>query len=189
MQRVKKTVMINAAEFSKVMEEGCDLPNTVPCPTCMFPTSVGICGVCKETLTNDAFLVEVELARKEKECGSQSKRARTHSLDEVKQQLQNLIRWKKERPLDPGEQLDLSMLEGAACPNAPACQGVILATYKMRTPHCYLCCSHNDPNHLRNPPGTVQCKWNFNKITDADPNFATVLLRRREEELKNKENF
>jgi hypothetical protein len=73
------------------------------------------------------------------------------------------------------------------CP-IKGCEGVILATYQITKPHVYLCCSRNDPKYLRKSSDTPQCKWCFHKVGDADPSFAAVLLRRREEELKNKEN-
>jgi hypothetical protein len=117
-----------------------------------------------------------------------AKHLRAHGSDEVKKQVENLTRWKMKVALAAGEKLDLSVLEGAACPKAPACQGIILATYQVNKAHVYLCCSLNDPMRLRSSSDTPLCKWSFNKVGEADPSFAAVLLLRRQEELKNKEN-
>ena len=119
---------------------------------------------------------------------SSSKRARVSPpRNERKEMLARLEKWRKKEPLGEGETLDLSVVEGAECPNKEktGCEGTVIGTFKIETPHVYLCCTHNDPLHMRTERGTQVCKWSFNQIPDVDPDFALVLLNRREEQLGN----
>lgn len=101
--------------------------------------------------------------------------------------LARLEKWMKKKPLGDGETIDLSVVEGAACPNKgeTGCEGTIIGTFKIGSPHVYLCCTHNDPLHMRTASGTQVCKWSFNRIPEVDPDFAVVLLNRRQQELGN----
>ena len=77
----------------------------------------------------------------------------------------------------------LAPLEGAACPwhDMHGCKGVIVVTYRLSSDHVYLRCSNNDPKRLSNKRD-AQCSWSFNSLREADPDFAALVLRRRDQE-------
>lgn len=77
----------------------------------------------------------------------------------------------------------LAPLEGAACPwrGMGGCGGVILATCRLSSDHVYLRCSNNDPKRLASRRDQL-CKWSFNSLREADPDFADAILRRRDQE-------
>ncbi len=81
------------------------------------------------------------------------------------------------RPLS----LSVALLEGAACPwrEMAGCSGSIVALSRLASDHVFLRCSNNDPQRLRNKPSQL-CSWSFNSVREADPDFATQVLQRRE---------
>jgi hypothetical protein len=165
------------------------VPQELPCLVC--PENVNMtqdkCLNCGELVSYIAAAWRQEHAAKRArdEEGTQGKDVMASAKSEARHvlcELEDFRAAKKNRVSEPPSlSKSIALLEGQACPwqEMAGCTGVTLASCRLKSDHVYLRCSNNDPVRLRSTPEHL-CKWSFNWVKEVDPEFAAVVLERRQ---------
>jgi len=172
---------------SHEMEES--VPHELPCLVCPEDVDMTLtkCPNCGELLSCIFEVWRQDRAVKRPRAadgaqGNDGLRSVESKAKRVLCELEDFRAAKKNKDSEaPSLSVSLALLEGQPCPwqDMAGCAGVILATCRLRSDHVYLRCSNNDPLRLGSVPHLL-CKWSFNWVKEVDPEFASVVLQRRQ---------